>query len=201
MQASNQLILAVLQVVPFVAQLNISSSQLFVCRFNLLTIYVLGNTRLPQAPIESYTCRRLAPTTGSGHQGPVPGLFLYTPNMPSVILTNICTRLGLFNGATGTAVGIVVDPAGDSSSFAHRRQIKYLTISAEFYEIDDLYILCTKPAACVLFKQNKSSAAAFGRSCACYRSCLSLREVNHCEVLLCSQETNPHVPGILSHRL
>lgn len=81
--------------------------------------------------------------------------------MPSVILTNICTRLGLVNGATRTAVGIVVDPASESSSFAHKRQAQYLTISAEFYEIDDLYILCTKPPACVLFKQNKSSAPAF----------------------------------------
>jgi hypothetical protein len=42
MQASNLLILAVLQVVSFVAQLNISSPQLFVCRFNLLAIYVLA---------------------------------------------------------------------------------------------------------------------------------------------------------------
>lgn len=85
MKASNLLILAVLQVVPFVAQLNISSPQLCVCRLNLLTIYVLGNTRLPQAPIESYesqpslTCRRLAPTTGSGHQGPVPRIVSVHP--------------------------------------------------------------------------------------------------------------------------
>ena len=60
-----------------------------------------------------------------GTRIPFPGMFLYTPNMPSVILTNICTRLGLVNGATGTAVGIVVDPAGELSSFTRRRQIQY----------------------------------------------------------------------------
>lgn len=47
-----------------------------------------------------------------GTKIPFPGLFLYTPNMPSAMLTNICTLLGLVNGAAGTAVGIVVDPTG-----------------------------------------------------------------------------------------
>jgi hypothetical protein len=47
-----------------------------------------------------------------GTKIPFPGLFLYTRNMPAAILTNICTLLGLVNGAAGTAVGIVVDPAG-----------------------------------------------------------------------------------------
>ncbi|OKO97720.1 ATP-dependent DNA helicase PIF1 [Penicillium subrubescens] len=47
-----------------------------------------------------------------GTKIPFPGLFLYTPNMPAVILTNICTPLGLVNGASGTAIGIVVDPIG-----------------------------------------------------------------------------------------
>jgi hypothetical protein len=43
---------------------------------------------------------------------PFLGIFLYTRNMPSVILTNICTKIGHVNGAIGTAVGIVVDPTG-----------------------------------------------------------------------------------------
>jgi hypothetical protein len=47
-----------------------------------------------------------------GTKIPFPGLFLYTPNMPAVILTNICTPLGLVNGGSGTAIGIVVDPTG-----------------------------------------------------------------------------------------
>jgi hypothetical protein len=47
-----------------------------------------------------------------GTKIPFPGLFLYTPNMPAVVLTNICTLLGLVNGAAGTAIGIVVDPTG-----------------------------------------------------------------------------------------
>jgi hypothetical protein len=47
-----------------------------------------------------------------GTKIPFPGLFLYTPNMPAVILTNICTPLGLVNRASGAAIGIVVDPSG-----------------------------------------------------------------------------------------
>ena len=39
-----------------------------------------------------------------------PGLFLYTRGMPVTILYNICTPLGLVNGAKGTAAGIVLDP-------------------------------------------------------------------------------------------
>jgi hypothetical protein len=51
------------------------------------------------------------------HQGtriPFPGLFLYTPQMPAILLTNICTALGQVNGARGIASGIVVDPTGTS---------------------------------------------------------------------------------------
>lgn len=47
-----------------------------------------------------------------GTKIPFPGLFLYTPNMPAVILTNICTPLGLVNGASGTAIGIVLCHSG-----------------------------------------------------------------------------------------
>lgn len=41
-----------------------------------------------------------------------PGLFLYTRGMPITILYNICTPLGLVNGARGIAAGIVPDPNG-----------------------------------------------------------------------------------------
>jgi PIF1-like helicase len=44
-----------------------------------------------------------------------PGLFLYTQGMPITILYNICTPLGLVNGARGTAAGIVPDPNGTLS--------------------------------------------------------------------------------------
>jgi hypothetical protein len=47
-----------------------------------------------------------------GTKIPFPGLFLYTPHMPAILLTNICTPLGQVNGARGTASGIVVDPTG-----------------------------------------------------------------------------------------
>jgi hypothetical protein len=58
--------------------------------------------------------------------------------MPTTILTNICTSIGQVNGAAGTAVGIGIDPM------------------SEFFEIDDLHVLCTRPPACVLFRQHKS---------------------------------------------
>jgi hypothetical protein len=43
---------------------------------------------------------------------PLPGLLLYTYSMPVMLLTNINTSAGLVNGATGTAVGVVLDPTG-----------------------------------------------------------------------------------------
>lgn len=51
-----------------------------------------------------------------GTKIPFPGLLLYTPSMPAMILTNICTPAGLVNGATGKAIGIVVDVACESST-------------------------------------------------------------------------------------
>jgi hypothetical protein len=42
-------------------------------------------------------------------QNPFPGLLFYAQNMPVVMLSNACTP---FNGATGTAIGIVIDPTG-----------------------------------------------------------------------------------------
>ncbi|KAJ5654961.1 hypothetical protein N7490_001964 [Penicillium lividum] len=51
-------------------------------------------------------------------QIPFPGLLLYTRDMPTVMLTNACTPLGQVNGATGTAVGVVLDPAGKSIRYS-----------------------------------------------------------------------------------
>jgi hypothetical protein len=100
-----------------------------------------------------------------GTKIPFPGLFLYTPTMPVAVLTNICTNLGLVNGATGAAVGVVVDPTGKSflpyQSCFMGNTILIASNSAEFYEIDDLYILCTRPPACVLFKPHRPKAATF----------------------------------------
>ena len=39
-------------------------------------------------------------------------LFLYTMDMPAILLTNICSAVGHVNGARGTASGIVIDSAG-----------------------------------------------------------------------------------------
>ena len=41
-----------------------------------------------------------------------PGLFMYTQDMPTAVLSNISTRLGIVNGAQGRAVGVVPDPEG-----------------------------------------------------------------------------------------
>ncbi|KAF8860613.1 hypothetical protein BDZ45DRAFT_800769 [Acephala macrosclerotiorum] len=82
--------------------------------------------------------------TDKGTRIPFPGLFLYTPEIPAILLTNICTALGQVNGARGIASGIVVDPT-----------------ASEFFEMDDLYILCTKPLACVLFQRDSSEHAKF----------------------------------------
>ena len=54
-------------------------------------------------------------------QIPFPGLLFYTRDMPTVMLTNACTTLGQVNGATGTAVGVVLDPSGKSQTQLQRR--------------------------------------------------------------------------------
>ena len=47
---------------------------------------------------------------GSNVKGP--GLLMYTENMPTAVLSNISTRLGIVNGAQGRAIGVVPDPDG-----------------------------------------------------------------------------------------
>ena len=41
-----------------------------------------------------------------------PGLLMYTQNMPTAVLSNISTPLGVVNGAQGRAIGVVPDPNG-----------------------------------------------------------------------------------------
>jgi hypothetical protein len=50
-----------------------------------------------------------------GTKIPFPSLFLYTRDIPAVILTNICSRISQVNRAIGTVTGIVLDPTGKSS--------------------------------------------------------------------------------------
>jgi hypothetical protein len=80
--------------------------------------------------------------------------------MPAILLTNVCTALGHVNGARGTAVGIDVDPHGMS---LHILFLPYAddSLLAEFFEVDDLYILCTRPPACVLFHRHNATHSAF----------------------------------------
>jgi hypothetical protein len=84
--------------------------------------------------------------------------------MPVVMLSNACTPLGQVNGATGTAVGIVIDPTG-KHTFLHKIYNYDITNPlplADFFEIDDLYVMCTKPSACVLFKPDDPRIPEFG---------------------------------------
>ena len=84
---------------------------------------------------------------------PFSGLFLYTKNMPAILLINTCSALGLVNGICSTTISIVADPTGSSSYFHIFRYITNLQLLAEFLKIDDLYTLCTKPLTFVLFHQ------------------------------------------------
>jgi hypothetical protein len=70
-----------------------------------------------------------------GTKVPSPGLLLYTASMPAMVLTNISTPVNM----------------------------TYLSNphAAEFHELDDLQILCTKPPACLLFKPNQPKAIQF----------------------------------------
>ena len=81
--------------------------------------------------------------------------------MPAILLSNICTALGQVNGARGIAVGIVVDPTGMSFECKFFDAQLIIRLLAEFFEMDDLYILCTKPPACVLFRRENSKHSKF----------------------------------------
>jgi hypothetical protein len=69
---------------------------------------------------------------GGGLKGP--GLLMYTPGMPVVLLHNIYTEGGLVNGLRGTAVGVVHDP------------------NAKMVEVGGPYILCDRPPRCILVR-------------------------------------------------
>lgn len=45
---------------------------------------------------------------------PSPGLFMYTPGMPCMILANMNSALGLVNGSRGIASGIILEPNSKS---------------------------------------------------------------------------------------
>ena len=86
---------------------------------------------------------------------PSQGLFLYTPGMPCMILANMCSTLGLVNGARGSAVEVVLDPNGRPipvSTSAITVSPNTIVSIAELFALDDIHILCTKPPRCVLFR-------------------------------------------------
>jgi hypothetical protein len=64
--------------------------------------------------------------------------------MPAVILVNIYTPLGQVNGAARTAISIMVDLAG-KSVISWREDASSNPSVAELFEINNLYIMCTKP--------------------------------------------------------
>ena len=45
---------------------------------------------------------------------PFPGLFMYSLDMPVMVLANVCTSMGIMNDAIGTTARIVPDPSGIS---------------------------------------------------------------------------------------
>lgn len=79
-------------------------------------IWIFPASHTRTKPTDAMTTRLkaedLLKQTDQGTKIPFPGLFLYSRNMPAVMLTNVCTRIGQVNGAAGTAVGVVLDPAG-----------------------------------------------------------------------------------------
>jgi hypothetical protein len=87
---------------------------------------------------------------------PFAGLFLFAPNIPAMMLTDACTLLGQVNGATGTAVGVVSGPRSKWYVQFLLQKFSMLIntepLLAVFFEIHDLYVMSTKPPACVLFK-------------------------------------------------
>jgi hypothetical protein len=67
------------------------------------------------------------------------------------------TQVGHVNGARGivSRIQVVLDPTGMSFHLSSNIYIiADLTTLAKFFELDDLYVLCTKRPTCVLFQQD-----------------------------------------------
>lgn len=83
----------------------------------MIWIFPASHTRTTATPATNIRLKAedLLKVPDQGTKIPFPGLFLYTQNMPAVMLTNACTRIGQVNGAAGTAVGVILDPVGKCS--------------------------------------------------------------------------------------
>ena len=67
--------------------------------------------------------------------------------MPVTILTNSCTPLGLVNALPQAlwSTPQVRFSTADGQIHVPSHNLQYLGTIADFFEIDDLYLLCTKP--------------------------------------------------------
>ena len=72
-----------------------------------------------------------------------PGMFFYTQGMPVMLLDNLLTPFKLVNGRIGTAVDVVIDP------------------NSEVFELNDRYILCSSPPACVIVEYDEPTGLTF----------------------------------------
>ncbi|KAE9362582.1 hypothetical protein N431DRAFT_499259 [Stipitochalara longipes BDJ] len=70
--------------------------------------------------------------TGDDSKFKGPGILFFTPNMPFMLLANVGTKAGLSNGKMGKAVDVIMDD------------------TAQIFELDDRYVLCSKPPVCIL---------------------------------------------------
>jgi hypothetical protein len=85
-------------------------------RSQRIYVFPATHSRVRTTGPSSLCAEDLLQQSDQGNKIPFPGLFLYTPQMPAILLTNICTALGQVNGARGIASGIVVDPTGSLST-------------------------------------------------------------------------------------
>jgi hypothetical protein len=81
-------------------------------RSQRIFVFPAQHTRIKSTSRFRISAEDLLQQSDEGARIPFPGLFLYTPDMPAILLTNICTAVGQVNGARGIATGIIVDPTG-----------------------------------------------------------------------------------------
>ena len=83
-------------------------------RAQRIYLFAAQDSRTVSTSNSRLTLEDLLSQQDDGTKCPCPGLFMYTPGMPVMILANVCTLMGQVNGTMGIATKAIFDETGCS---------------------------------------------------------------------------------------